>query len=616
MSWLNDLYQTYENNSGQIALNIQEKAVLLPIAHSTQNSQVEIHISDEGKFLTANIVPKADAKTIIPVTEDSSSRSGTAIFPHPLEDKLEYIAKDFFHYTGINNAEKVRKYLEQLDGWCTSLYGCKEIVAIKKYIEHGTVIKDLVEHDILQTDERKMLTKVKIEGIEPSSAFVRFRVGTPHIGENKEDKVYENTDIFKAYINYYLSTQKDVDLCYATGNIAPCSSKHPSKIRNTGDKAKLISGNDATGFTFRGRFYNSNQVASVSYEVSQKAHNALKWLIAQQGFMAEDLTVVAWEISGKKIVPLEDDTASILFQDSQSNEQVIYTNITYAQQLKKAVQSYKLDLGNNAEIVVMGLEAATTGRLSIRFYRKISGSMFLDNIYKWHNTCYWQHFYKKNDLGKTIPYVGAASLKDIARVAFGEKNEKMLKNTVERLLLCVVDGRNLPKDIMVSAFNNATRPASYEKRAFWQKAITITCSLIRKYRCDKFKEEWNMALDETCRDRSYLFGRLLGAAQRLEEYSLYLAKEKNRVTSAERLMSQFTKRPCKTWGLIEEHLRPYVAHLKASNHTFYIKEINRIHDLFDKDDFMANESLSELYLLGYNCQLNKKNNDDKENEND
>ena len=36
-----------------------------------------------------------------------------------------------------------------------------------------------------------------------------------------------------------------------------------------------------------------------------------------------------------------------------------------------------------------------------------------------------------------------------------------------------------------------------------------------------------MALDETCRDRSYLFGRILACAEQLEQYAAYLKGEKN-----------------------------------------------------------------------------------------
>ena len=80
-----------------------------------------------------------------------------------------------------------------------------------------------------------------------------------------------------------------------TGQVIPCTDKHPSKIRNSADKAKLISANDKSGFTFRGRFADKQQALSVGYEISQKAHNALKWLIAKQGYKNGDQVILTWE---------------------------------------------------------------------------------------------------------------------------------------------------------------------------------------------------------------------------------------------------------------------------------------------------------------------------------
>src|SRR5699024_1739147 len=67
-----------------------------------------------------------------------------------------------------------------------------------------------------------------------------------------------------------------------------------NKIRHAGDKSKIISGNDKSGFTFRGRFTTPNEAASISYEVSQKAHNALKWLIQRQGEIIDNRVFLIW----------------------------------------------------------------------------------------------------------------------------------------------------------------------------------------------------------------------------------------------------------------------------------------------------------------------------------
>ena len=62
----------------------------------------------DGNFKSARKVEKAESVTIIPVTEDSGTRS-SGIAPHPLCDKLCYIAGDYTTYT---NDKKTKEILE------------------------------------------------------------------------------------------------------------------------------------------------------------------------------------------------------------------------------------------------------------------------------------------------------------------------------------------------------------------------------------------------------------------------------------------------------------------------------------------------------------------------
>ena len=50
----------------------------------------------------------------------------------------------------------------------------------------------------------------------------------------------------------------------------------------------MISSNDKTNFTYRGRFHDVGEAYTISYEASQKIHNALKWLIERQGVKVGD----------------------------------------------------------------------------------------------------------------------------------------------------------------------------------------------------------------------------------------------------------------------------------------------------------------------------------------
>ena len=79
-------------------------------------------------------------------------------------------------------------------------------------------------------------------------AFVRWKVEIPG---QPETKVWKDKTLWSKWIQYYSNTKQQKSLCYVTGKNGFVADQHPAKIRNDGDKAKLISSNDWDGFTFR-----------------------------------------------------------------------------------------------------------------------------------------------------------------------------------------------------------------------------------------------------------------------------------------------------------------------------------------------------------------------------
>ena len=85
------------------------------------------------------------------------------------------------------------------------------------------------------------------------------------------------------------------------------ATNHPKGIIASSYGAKLLSANDESGFTYRGRFVDSNEAYAVSYEVSQKAHSALHWVIANQGISVgnkDKRTFVCWNPKGKEVIKI------------------------------------------------------------------------------------------------------------------------------------------------------------------------------------------------------------------------------------------------------------------------------------------------------------------------
>lgn len=607
MSWTNELYNVYEKNCGRTDC----EPLLLPISHSTQNAQIEVTLNENGDFVKAERVAKADAVTVIPVTNDSAARS-SGISPHPFADKLVYIAGDYGKYFGgkkSDNTKYFEAYIEQLRNWANSEHSHDAVRAVLAYLEQKRVVEDLISCGAFAAEEEGMLKSgEKIEGIAQEDSFVRFRINYNDF--LRESRTWKDTSLFDSFIAYNSSLEQDLQLCYATGEILPVTYKHPSKIRNAGDKGKLISANDESGFAYRGRFQNKEQAISVSYDFSQKMHNALKWIIARQGVNFESLTLVVWESAMRELPKITVSADEFMFDDEAEDRQYANTYPMYRKQLQRSILGYKNRLDKDSRAMIMGLDSATTGRLSIGIYSELQGSEFLDNIEKWHNETAWYIFNGKEKRNE----INSFGLKEIAECAFGTEQNGFIKckpgvvtDCVCRLVPCVTENRSVPRDIVRTLVNRASEPLKYDNYFNWLRVLECACGMLRKSKIDK-KEECKMALDENCTDRSYLYGRLLAVAD-VAESSAYERGE-TRTTNAKRYFEAFSNRPCTTWGIIRARLEPYLEKLNKMNTSGYSENYfaNLIHEITDKfelDDYSDNSKLDPIYLHAYSCQIRK-----------
>ena len=84
---------------------------------------------------------------------------------------------------------------------------------------------------------------------------------------------------------------------YLSGiNVDIIGQKHPKKINRATSGAKLLSCNDKSEFTFRGRFAEQNDAIIVDYAQSQKMHQTLRWLIANYGYAVDSQVIVTWAV--------------------------------------------------------------------------------------------------------------------------------------------------------------------------------------------------------------------------------------------------------------------------------------------------------------------------------
>ena len=645
MNWTNELLDLYEKNQ-DIAGEVKYKTVkgkkgqelipliLLPVFHTTVTAQITVTITADGEFLGAKTVSKEDNLTLIPVTDKSLSRTA-GIEPHPLCDNLKYLAGDYMAYYRQGKkpkdySENYKLYIESLQKWQESPYTHKKVNAIYKYLCKATLIKDLVGQDIiLLDDEGKMLEAEKIQNVAQSDAFVRFCV--EGIVDTKADilgdasgryhaECWLDRTLQEAYIQYYSSILPEKDLCYLTGKREAISYLQPKKIRHEGDGAKLISSNDESNYTFRGRFSDKSEAFAIGYEASQKVHNALKWIIRKQGYSWDGLCVVIWESDLHPVPSWNVDTDALVneyeefaSQGDWDEDEVLEreTGEAQASGFQRAMRGYGRTFGDMSRVVLLAFDSATTGRLAMTEYKSFESSRFLDNLTYWHESCKWQQVKYKE--GHKYEYMGMAGVSDIAEAIYGTEqngklvlnNKRMYAQVCKRLLPCISDRRKIPMDMVRQAVQKASSPVSYEKRYNWEAVLGIACAMVKKERKEQKKEEWSMALNKESKDRNYLYGRLLAVADKIERRTFDRDEDSRRETNADRLMSTFSQRPYQTWKIIEERIHPYLRKLDIKERNYYKRVMDDICGQFDTDSFMKNDRLESIYLLGYHSQMNE-----------
>lgn len=593
MSWIKNLSDTYdrcESLIGKVSGD-NENAILLPLFHLQLNAQLEIYIDNEGNFIRAERIPKDDQVTVFPVTEDSASRS-SGITPMPLFDKLSYIAGDYDLYSG--DSKKKREYydayMKQLGEWVNSDYSCDKIKAIYTYLKKEQVIQDLIKVDKFKSDSK--------------DDVVRFIVESP---DSMNEKVWEDKTVQDSFIEFTLNKEHDNGICYATGEKTQLTNKLPAKIRNAGDKAKIISSNDTSGYTFRGRFKNADEAVGIGYVTSQKAHNALRWLIAKQGYKNDTERIVCWATKEIKTIEPFDDLLDLFPEE----EILIDTQEEYAHKINSLLSGYRTKLSDDkvSMISVDTADGSNQGRLSITSYKELLAKDYIDRLNKWYLDCSWR-IIKKVD-NKILNYIGTPTPFDIARAAYGVEqgglikisNSKLQKKCIDRILLCIMENRKLPLDILQSAVNNASNPQRYSQ-GNWNYILRTTCALIRKHNIDYGKGEYTEMLEESKyrEDRNYLFGMLLADLEDIEDSYYYLTNSESRETNASKLWNAYSRYPARTFEEIRRKLQPYLSRTSKPIRENQSKRIEHILECLRDIDGFNNKPLNENYLLGYYCE--------------
>lgn len=580
--------ETYQNFSS-LAGEVPEEghAALATVSYTVRNADVEIKLNESSDFDSARLLEQNEKKTVIPVTEASSGRTSNAE-PHPIFDQLVYLAQDI-------NGEKHKAYIDQLSAWATSSFGTKQVSIVLSYIQGGTIVEDLKKSNVIKPDKNGKYNVSKYQKL-----FIRFKI----IKSNGDvEALWESKEMMRSFREWYahIRSNDKKELCYVCGKMMVPALQHAKGIVSTPGcaNAKIISDNDDRGFTYRGRFLSREQVLSIGYETSQMAHNALQWLVQEQGDEFGGREIVCWCPGGVKIpkprLPL-----------LPSNGKQFNKPSDYRKELHEIISGQKSSLKIDDTAVIVAFDAATVGRLAIVYYNELNANDYLDRICSWDSKCCWlneSHEIRSPWLTAIPQYAYGALRKE------GGKNkivapDAVFKNVTQRLIsIRILDGK-VPNDIAKALVNKVTYSACYPKDV-WDKMVFVACSVINKKINDEIKEN---AMDWTLdkKDRSFQYGRLLAVMEKVE-MDYYRGKGTDRQPMAKKQLVRYYQHPLRTFEEINRHLTvAYLPRVKPGCRIRYEKtrdEILEILSGFTEQEL--NSKLSETYLLGYTLQKNE-----------
>ena len=596
MGLMQKALETYDAMSAWAGVAVENRETLAPVGHITAKAKIEITLDADGRFVQARAV---DEKIIIPATEESAGRT-SAPAAHPLCEQIGYLLP--------GNEEKFRLYTQQLEQWANSRYGSPKLNAILNYVRRGTLQTDLARAGLLQMDEKGAVKNEK--------DMVRWIVNG--VGE-ESGPVWTDLRLLRGFGEFYLESREGMAdrLCMLTGEETLGAAQHLKGVVPMHGNAKIISGNDTSNFTYLGRFADAGEAATVGYIASQKAHNALKWLVCNDGYPFGSRTFVCWNPQGLEVPKVQTPLGKN--RKSDGKEEPLKPT-AYREELEKTVRGWKNSLPQNAGVVLAAFDAATAGRLAVLYYNELQASDFIDRLAYWDETCCWYD----SRWGTMSPL-----LDRIVQFAFGvqrgsdesarvEVDDKVRAQQLQRMLTCRTEKGAMPEDVMRALVRKCDNLQVYN--AHNRDTLLFTaCAVVRKYRMDRKKEDLPMALEPDKRDRSYQFGRLLAVLEKAERDTY--DKDEKRETNAIRLQPMFVRRPGTTAKAVLEQVKnAYYPRLSVKSRDFYEILIGQIMEQISECmEEKYDAPLTETYLLGYYLQKNAlytKKQDDTEVEND
>lgn len=613
MSWMQKLCEAYD--AGIVCDQSKESVMLVPLGFVRKKIKYHVVLTGDGRFVSADELAEEAKLQEIPSTPQAESRTGDNGAPFPLAEQLKYLVYE------DANLKRFDRYKEQLKAWCEQPDAPACLQAVVTYLDGHTLLSDLESQPNLKLKYYKDAENREGAG-EDAKAMLCFSV---QMHDESSDDLWRRADVKQSWSRYLADKLPGVRIfCYVEGKMLPSVENHPKLQGN----AKLISAKDTEfPFQYKGRFVDDRSAALVSFDASVRAHNALIWLIARQGMQKYGMTWVVWNTNGAMMkVPIDEQGGLIEEEEDEEADlkPVIDTFEGYAREVNAAARGYTGKLHDYSPertncAVIMGLEAATDGRMSVTYYQECSGNEYVKRLEKWYQDCCWWKYSRKlrtrviatpnpNDIA--IAVMGVDAVNTAKRDMKCEKSHtKMMRKLQSKILTCIVDQQPLPLDVVRSMFYRVCAPLAFVggkdgqwSRSAWENSVDTACAMIACFQKRGKEKAYQVFAPELQADSSkadYLYGRLFAVADFIEERAMDQGRDYP--TNAIRLMQRFVQHPFETWPKIHEKLIPSFRKL-GSNGKIYQMILEEIEGLFSTGDRYERGELSLEFLQGFSSQ--------------
>ena len=605
MRLLQEAIRTYDAYQDIAGVYEEKRSPLVPVSHALKRLDIVVTVNEDGDFIKAVDISKDGFRAIIPTTKESSVRTAN-VAPHALCDGLTYLGR--YDKKGGEDYKRNDAYKELLDSWARSPYSVPLVEAVNKYIEKDELINDLASSEVIELDDKGCPKKDSV-------------IGWILMTKDEEIRCWDDRKIMENWQKFVLSTfdEKDKIICMLTGEPDYYWSNHTKGVVPGCDaNAKLIS-QDYTDNKFKSRFVckenrDGHEDVVLGYVSSQKAHNALKWMLSNFAVTKNSIgthrDILCWSPTQVDMINPVESILKRTDADDENIETAVDVD-SYKELLRKVILGYnKNDDGTEdyKDVIIASFDGMTPGRVAVTYYAEMKASLYFSKLLKWDEECCYYH----NRFGVVSP-----SISTIVRYAYGQPMENkttkkmmmdiktdILTRDIQTLLSCKLEGKKFPQNIKHRLVTRAGRPDAYD-HFLWERFVQLACAVIRKSRKDMGLEEYSMKLEEDRIDKDYLFGRLMAVLEKVEN-DTFKDKKIERCTNIERLWASIEINPLRNLKRIfNKQKSAYYPKLTPPARVFYERLIGDIFDkLMEYPEKTLNRKLTETYLLGYYAQKN------------